>query len=63
MLIGIESEFVVEILVKEKITTITNDNIELSVLVVDFADLSFLEGVDVEFFLITTVQMFQWVMH
>ncbi len=50
VLVGIESEFVVEILVKEKITTITNGDVDLSGLVVDFADRSLLEGVNVEFF-------------
>ena len=50
VLVGIESEFVVEILVKEKITTITNDNIDLSGLVVDLADFSLLDDVNVEFY-------------
>ena len=50
VLIGIESEFVVTLIEEREITTLTNNDVELSVTIADLADLSFLEGVTAEFY-------------
>ena len=50
VLIGIESEYVVEISLRSELITLTNQDIEISASVRDLADFSFLEGVEVEFF-------------
>ena len=50
VLAGIESEFVVELAESEKITTLTNNDLQLSTVVTDLADSSLLAGVLVEFF-------------
>ena len=50
VLVGVESEFVVELGEIRELTTLTNDDVELSVIVSDLADLSRLEGVTVEFY-------------
>ena len=50
VLVGIESEFVVSLLEDREIITLTNSDVELSVTVADLADLSLLDGVNVEFY-------------
>ena len=50
VLVGIESEFVVQLAAEREITTLTNNDIELSAIVTDIADSSFLADVTVEFF-------------
>ena len=49
-LLGIESEFVVQLADAEELTTLTNNDVQLSTVVTDLADSSFLAGVSVEFF-------------
>ena len=50
VLVGIESEFVVSLFEDRDITTLTDTDVELSVTVADLADLSLLDGVNVEFY-------------
>ena len=50
VLVGVESEYVVQISTRSGITTLTNQDLEMSAFVRDIADSSFLEGVSVEFF-------------
>ena len=50
ILLGIESEFVVELSSSEELSTITNTDLELSAIVTDVADSSFLSDVTVEFY-------------
>ncbi|MEC7179027.1 MAG: hypothetical protein VXW28_07010, partial [Candidatus Thermoplasmatota archaeon] len=47
---GVESEYVVQISTRSGITTLTNQDLEMSAFVRDIADSSLLEGVSVEFF-------------
>ena len=50
VLVGIESEFVVQLADARELTTLTNNDVQLSTVVTDLADSSFLAGVSVEFF-------------
>ena len=50
VLVGVESEYVVQISTRSGITTLTNQDLEMSAFVRDIADSSLLEGVSVEFF-------------
>ncbi len=50
VLVGIESEFVVSLAEERERTTLTNNDIELSAIVGDLADLSLLQGVSVDFY-------------
>ncbi|MEC8540556.1 MAG: Ig-like domain-containing protein [Candidatus Thermoplasmatota archaeon] len=50
ILLGIESEFVVELASKEELSTVTNNGVELSTIVTDVADSSLLANVTVGYF-------------
>jgi len=50
VLVGIESEYVVDLGATRELNTLTNNDVELSAVVTDLADSSFLGGVTVEFF-------------
>ena len=50
VLVGIESEFVIQLADARELTTLTNNDVQLSTVVTDLADSSFLAGVSVEFF-------------
>ena len=56
----VESEFVVQLADARELTTLTNNDVQLSTVVTDLADSSFLAGVSVEFFLILMEVMFLW---